>query len=211
MKVLNFFRVALCALAVAFACSCQETKEAVMALKDGDVVLLENTRKYEEEEANDPEFAKELASMCDVYVNDAFGTAHRKHASTYGVAMLKPNAIGFLIEKELDALMKAGDTGKGETEQAEELRKTLQEALSYEEDVATMLEANDAIISIEMYGLFSLDVGYGIALEDGAALWCCHLGEATSKTGIDGLHLSPARGDVAEEFASLVGTSHIGC
>jgi phosphoglycerate kinase len=63
----------------------EATKEAVMALKDGDVVLLENTRKYEEEEANDPEFARKLASLGEIFVNDALGTAHRAHASTEGV------------------------------------------------------------------------------------------------------------------------------
>lgn len=70
-------------------------------LKKGDVLLLENLRFEKGEELNDKEFSTKLASLGDVYVNDAFGTAHRKHSSTYGVAMLKPNAIGFLIEKEL--------------------------------------------------------------------------------------------------------------
>ena len=63
--------------------------------------MLENVRRFPEEEANDENFAKELASLAEIYVNDAFGTAHRKHATTYGVAKLLPNAIGFLIEKEL--------------------------------------------------------------------------------------------------------------
>lgn len=82
----------------------EETKEAVMALNDGDVVLLENTRKYEEEEANDPEFARKLASLGEIFVNDAFGTAHRAHASTEGVTHYLPSVAGFLIEKELEAL-----------------------------------------------------------------------------------------------------------
>ena len=82
----------------------EATKEAVMALKDGDVVLLENTRKYEEEEANDPEFARKLASLGEIFVNDAFGTAHRAHASTEGVTHYLPSVAGFLIEKELEAL-----------------------------------------------------------------------------------------------------------
>ena len=82
----------------------EETKDAVMALKDGDVVLLENTRKYEEEEANDPEFARKLASLGEIFVNDAFGTAHRAHASTEGVTHYLPSVAGFLIEKELEAL-----------------------------------------------------------------------------------------------------------
>lgn len=70
-------------------------------LKVGEVLLLENVRFHKEEEENEPKFAEKLAKLADVYVNDAFGTAHRKHASTYGVAKLLPNAIGFLIEKEL--------------------------------------------------------------------------------------------------------------
>ena len=82
----------------------EETKDAVMALNDGDVVLLENTRKYEEEEANDPEFARKLASLGEIFVNDAFGTAHRAHASTEGVTHYLPSVAGFLIEKELEAL-----------------------------------------------------------------------------------------------------------
>ena len=82
----------------------EATKEAVMALTDGDVVLLENTRKYEEEEANDPEFARKLASLGEIFVNDAFGTAHRAHASTEGVTHYLPSVAGFLIEKELEAL-----------------------------------------------------------------------------------------------------------
>jgi len=82
----------------------EATKEAVMSLKDGDVVLLENTRKYKEEEENDPEFAKKLASLGEIFVNDAFGTAHRAHASTEGVTHYLPSVAGFLIEKELNAL-----------------------------------------------------------------------------------------------------------
>lgn len=76
------------------------TKKA-KELKSGEVLLLENVRFHAEEEENEPKFAEKLAKLADVYVNDAFGTAHRKHATTYGVAKLLPNAIGFLIEKEL--------------------------------------------------------------------------------------------------------------
>ncbi len=78
-----------------------EVKAEVGALKAGEVLLLENVRFYAEEEKNDPEFAKTLASYGDVYVNDAFGTAHRAHASTEGVAHYLPSAAGFLIEKEV--------------------------------------------------------------------------------------------------------------
>ena len=79
----------------------EEVRKEVEALKAGEVLLLENCRFYPDEEANNPEFAKELASFGDVYVNDAFGTAHRAHASTEGVAHYLPAYAGFLIEKEV--------------------------------------------------------------------------------------------------------------
>ena len=79
----------------------EEVRKEVEALKAGEVLLLENCRFYPDEEANNPEFAKELASFGDVYVNDAFGTAHRAHASTEGVAHYLPSYAGFLIEKEV--------------------------------------------------------------------------------------------------------------
>ncbi len=86
-------------------CIGDEAKAKVAALKDGDVLLLENLRFHKEEEQNDDEFAKELASLCDVYVNDAFGTAHRAHASTVGITKyVKQAAAGLLMEKELDYL-----------------------------------------------------------------------------------------------------------
>merc|ERR1711998_816524 len=74
-------------------------------MADGDVLLLENTRFYKEEEKNVPEFAEKLAANADLYVNDAFGTAHRAHGSTEGVAKhLSPAVAGFLLQKELDYL-----------------------------------------------------------------------------------------------------------
>ena len=82
-------------------------KAAVAAVKPGEIVLLENLRFHAEEEKNDPEFAKKLASYADIYVNDAFGTAHRAHASTAGVADYLPAVAGFLIGKELDIMGKA--------------------------------------------------------------------------------------------------------
>jgi len=83
-------------------------KKLVRELKDGQVLLLENLRFHPEEEKNDEAFCKELASLCDVWVNDAFGTAHRAHASTAGMArFVKEKAAGFLIRKELDWLGKA--------------------------------------------------------------------------------------------------------
>lgn len=79
-------------------------KELTSNMNEGDVVLLENVRFDPREEKNDDEFSKELAALADVYVNDAFGTCHRAHSSTAGVAKYLPSACGFLIEKELKAL-----------------------------------------------------------------------------------------------------------
>ncbi|HTY13861.1 MAG TPA: phosphoglycerate kinase [Candidatus Omnitrophota bacterium] len=88
---------------IAFVKDCigPEVEKAVAALKDGDIILLENVRFYKEEEANDPAFAKKLASLADIYVNDAFGTAHRAHASTEGVTKYLKGYAGFLMEKEI--------------------------------------------------------------------------------------------------------------
>lgn len=80
---------------------------AVANIKSGDIVLLENLRFHAEEEKNDADFAKKLAAYADIYVNDAFGTAHRAHASTAGVAEYLPAVAGFLIGKELDIMGKA--------------------------------------------------------------------------------------------------------
>jgi phosphoglycerate kinase len=89
-------------------CIGDDVKKAVNGLQNGDMILLENFRFYAGETKNDPEFARSLASLADVYVNDAFGTAHRAHASTVGVADLLPvKAAGFLMKEELDQLEKA--------------------------------------------------------------------------------------------------------
>lgn len=85
----------------------KSTKEAIDSLNAGEILMLENIRFYKEEEKNDAEFSKYLASLADIYVNDAFATMHRKHASTHGIAKLLPNAVGFLVEKELLAFDKA--------------------------------------------------------------------------------------------------------
>jgi len=82
----------------------EDAKELTSNIKEGEVVLLENVRFHSEEEKNDAEFAKELANMAEIYVNDAFGTAHRAHGSTAGVADYLPAVSGFLIEKELEFL-----------------------------------------------------------------------------------------------------------
>lgn len=89
-------------------CIGDEPQKAIETLQEGGIVLLENVRFYKEEEANDEVFAKKLASLADIYVNDAFGTAHRAHASTAGVAQfLKPAVSGYLMQKEIDIMGKA--------------------------------------------------------------------------------------------------------
>ncbi len=84
-----------------------DAKAKAAALKSGEVLLIENVRFHEEEEKNDPAFAKELASMAEIYVNDAFGTAHRAHASTAGVADYLPAVCGYLIQKEISIMGQA--------------------------------------------------------------------------------------------------------
>ena len=95
----------------AFAADCigPTAADAVARLRPGDVLLLENVRFHKGEEKNDAAFTQALADLCDAYVNDAFGTAHRAHASTTGVALLRPAYAGFLIEKEVAALGQALD------------------------------------------------------------------------------------------------------
>ena len=89
-------------------CIGPKAEEAVNSMKPGEVVLLENVRFYPGETKNDPEFAKALAKLADIYVNDAFGTAHRKHASTYGITKFVKLAVaGFLLQKEIEYLRKA--------------------------------------------------------------------------------------------------------
>jgi len=88
-------------------CAGPVVQEMALALEAGEVLLLENLRFHEEEETNDPDYAKALASLAEVYVNDAFGTAHRAHASTAGMAKYLPAVAGFLMEKEIDFLGKA--------------------------------------------------------------------------------------------------------
>jgi phosphoglycerate kinase len=103
LKIVADKLAALLGKPVAMAPDCvgAETAALAKALKAGEILMLENVRFHKEEEANDQGFAKELASLGDVYINDAFGTAHRAHASTEGLAHLLPAAAGFLIEKEV--------------------------------------------------------------------------------------------------------------
>lgn len=88
-------------------CIGDKPKKAIAQMQDGDVLLLENIRFYDGETKNDRQFAKQLAELADVYVNDAFGTVHRAHASTAGVAEYLPAVAGFLMEKELEMLRQA--------------------------------------------------------------------------------------------------------
>jgi len=81
-----------------------DAKAKAAALKNGEVMMIENVRFHKEEEKNDPDFAKELASLAEIYVNDAFGTAHRAHASTEGVSHYLPAVCGFLIQKEIEIM-----------------------------------------------------------------------------------------------------------
>lgn len=85
----------------------EDAQKKAAALKDGEVMLLENVRFHKEEEKNDPEFAKKLASLAEIYVNDAFGTSHRAHASTAGVADYLPAVCGYLIQKEITIMGQA--------------------------------------------------------------------------------------------------------
>lgn len=85
-------------------CIGEEVKKAADSLENGEVLVLENSRFHAGEKKNDPEFAKELASLADLYVNDAFGAAHRAHATTVGVTEFLPAAAGFLMQRELNAL-----------------------------------------------------------------------------------------------------------
>ena len=97
-------------------------KAAVAAMKDGDVVLLENTRYRAEETKNGEAFSKDLASLCDVFVDDAFGTAHRAHCSNVGVTQfVKTSVVGYLMQKEIDFLGKAVE----EPESAARIREML--------------------------------------------------------------------------------------
>ncbi|MFH2033870.1 MAG: phosphoglycerate kinase, partial [Candidatus Margulisiibacteriota bacterium] len=85
-------------------CVGPEVQKAVADMKDGDVILLENVRFHKEETKNDPEFSRQLASLGDIYVDDAFGSAHRAHASTEGVTKYLKGYAGFLLRKEIEYL-----------------------------------------------------------------------------------------------------------
>jgi phosphoglycerate kinase len=95
-------------LPVSMASDCvgQEVESKVGTLREGDILVLENLRFHPGEEANDPDFARKLARLADIYVDDAFSTAHRVHASIVGVAKYLPAVAGFLMRKELNVMEK---------------------------------------------------------------------------------------------------------
>lgn len=99
-------------VAMATDCIGPEVEKAAAQLQEGEVLLLENVRYHAEEEKNEPEFVKQLARLAEVYVNDAFGTAHRAHASTEGIAHHLPGVAGFLLQKEIESMGKALENPK---------------------------------------------------------------------------------------------------
>ena len=161
-----------------------KAREAVRVMKDGDVILLENTRFRPEEEKNDPNFSKELAELCDIYVNDAFGTAHRAHCSTVGVAeYADESATGYLMEKEIEYLGNAVEEPKrpfvavlGGAKVAEKLGV-----------ISTLLEECDTlIIGGGMAYTFFKAQGYGVGnslLDESKVEYCRQMMEKAEKLG----------------------------
>lgn len=102
-KLLNL--LPLTKIKFSFQCVGEKVEKMSQELKPGEILFLENIRFYKEEEKNDPIFAKKLSKLADIYVNDAFGTAHRSHASITGIARLLPNAVGYLMGKEVNTML----------------------------------------------------------------------------------------------------------
>lgn len=134
-------------------------KELTSSMKEGEIVLLENVRFHAEEEKNDDAFAKELASLADVYVNDAFGAAHRAHASTAGIAKYLPAVAGFLMDSEIMALTNA-------TENAEKPLVVILGGAKVSDKIgvisALMTKANTLLIGGAMANTFLVAKGYGV-------------------------------------------------
>lgn len=137
----------------------ESAKELTSNMKEGEIVLLENVRFHAEEEKNDDEFARELASMADVFVNDAFGTAHRAHASTAGIAKYLPAVAGFLMDSEVVALTNA-------TEHAEKPLVVILGGAKVSDKIgvisALMLKANTILIGGAMANTFIAAKGYDV-------------------------------------------------
>ncbi len=134
-------------------------KELTENMKEGEIVLLENVRFHAEEEKNDEAFAKELASMADIYVNDAFGTAHRAHASTAGIARFLPAVAGFLMDSEILALTNA-------TENAEKPLVVILGGAKVSDKIGVILslmnKANTILIGGAMANTFLAAKGYNV-------------------------------------------------
>ncbi len=178
-------------------------KMAADKMKDGDAILLENTRFRPEEEKNDPNFSKELAELCDIYVNDAFGTAHRAHCSTVGVAeYVEESAIGYLMKKEIEYLGNAVEEPKrpfvailGGAKVAEKLGV-----------ISTLLEECDTlIIGGGMAYTFFKAQGYGVGnslLDESKVEYCRQMMEKAEKLGKR--LVLPVDAAVADEFPNPV-------
>lgn len=137
----------------------ESAKELTSNMADGEIVLLENVRFHSEEEKNNDEFARELASMADVFVNDAFGTAHRAHASTAGIAKYLPAVAGFLMDSEVVALTNA-------TQHAEKPLVVILGGAKVSDKIgvisALMLKANTILIGGAMANTFIAAMGYDV-------------------------------------------------
>ena len=181
-------------------CIGAEVETAIAALNNGDVLLLENVRFHPGEEKNDPEFAKQLAANADLYVNDAFGTAHRAHASTEGVThYLSPAVAGYLIEKELQFLQGAIESPKRPLVAIVGGSKVSSKIGVIE----SLLEKCDKLILgggmiFTFYKAQGLSVGKSLVEEDKLALATELMGKAKAK-GVD--FLLPTDVVVADNFA----------
>ncbi len=137
----------------------ESAKQLVSEMKDGEIVLLENVRFHAEEEANDEGFAKELASLAEIYVNDAFGAAHRAHASTAGIAKFLPAVAGFLMDSEITALSNA-------TENAEKPLVVILGGAKVSDKIKVILslmtKANTLLIGGAMANTFLVAKGYDV-------------------------------------------------
>ena len=179
-----------------------DAKSKAAALKEGQALLLENTRFDKREEKNDPEFAKELASMAEIFVNDAFGAAHRAHASTAGVADYIPAVCGYLVEKEISVMGKALETPErpfvailGGAKVADKLNVI--------DNLLTKVDT--LIIGGGMAFTFAAAKGYGVGkslLDDTKLDYCREMMEKAEKNGVQ--LLLPIDTTVADGFPNPI-------
>lgn len=181
-------------------CIGPEAQAKAMALQDGEILLLENLRFHKEEEKNDPAFAKELASLAELYVSDAFGTVHRAHASTAGVAAYLPAVAGFLIGKELSIMGEA-------LENPERPFVAILGGAKVADKIGViknlLLKCDTLIIGGGMAYTFFKAVGYEIGdslLDADSVGLACELMEAAKARGVK--LLLPVDTVVAESFAA---------